>query len=91
MTAWVRSTTGAAEDGVQEMPSGLAAIAELLLHEEVVPAAQAMLWFCHATRPAVHATRVATNAAQTLGCRVPLPVSWQAGSPILRKISNRSA
>lgn len=85
MTAWVRSTTGAAQDGVQEMPSGLAAIAELLLHEEVVPAAQAMSWFCHATSPAVHATKLATNAAQTLGCGVPLPVSWQAGSTIIRR------
>ena len=49
MTAWVRSTPGAAEDGVPELPSGLAAIAELLLHEAVVPAAQAMLWVSHAT------------------------------------------
>ena len=39
MTAWVRSTLEAAEAGVPELPSGLAAIAELLLHEEMVPVA----------------------------------------------------
>ena len=40
MTAWVRSTPEAAEGGVHELPSGLAAIAQLLFHKEVVPAAQ---------------------------------------------------
>ena len=41
MTAWVRSTPGAADNGVHELPAGLAAIADLLFWQAVVPAAQA--------------------------------------------------
>lgn len=56
MTAWVKSTPGAAKGGVHVLPSGLGAIAELLPHEEVVPAAQAccgtaMPGYCHAVVP----------------------------------------
>lgn len=41
MTAWVRSTLGAVDNGVHELPAGLAAIADLLFWQAVVPAAQA--------------------------------------------------